>query len=115
MMSQLREDLLEAMGATYQQFSQALERGEALRARNALNHLKQLKSKLVSAREEEKVRYLHSEHSEQSCVLCSDEDERSVVVQAWSGCEGCEVTRFRSLKAAKRALQQNGYVAMSTI
>ncbi len=115
MMSKLREELLEAMGTTYQQFSQALEQGEAVRARSALARLKSLKQSLVSAREEEKSRYLHSAHSGQSCVVCRDEDGRSVVVQAWSGCEGCEVTRFRSMAAAKRALQRGGYVPMSMI
>ncbi len=115
MMSKLREELLDAMGATYQQFSQAMERGEATRARSALSKLKSLKESLISARDEEQNRYLHSSKSGQSCVVCADEKGSSVVVQAWDGCEGCEVTRFRSMAAAKRALLQNGYVSMSMI
>lgn len=115
MMSQLREELLEAMGKTYQQFSVAMERGEASRARNALNKLKSLKKSLVSARKQEQFRYLHSENSGQSCMVCRDEDGQSVVVQAWDGCDGCEVTRFRSLKDAKKALLSGGYVAMSMV
>ncbi len=115
MMSKLREELLDAMGSTYQQFSLAMERGEAMRARNALARLKSLKKSLISAREEEQNRYLHSSNSGQSCVVCADEDDHSVVVQAWNGCEGCEVTRFRSMAAAKQALQSGGYVPMSMI
>ncbi|MBT3309896.1 MAG: hypothetical protein HOL04_05095 [Gammaproteobacteria bacterium] len=115
MMSQMRENLLDAIGTTYQQLSSAMERGEAVHARSALSKIKLLKEKLVSAREEEKNRYLHASNSEQSCLLCKDEDDHSVVVQAWNSCEGCEVTRFRSMEAAKQALQSGGYVSMSMI
>lgn len=115
MMSQLREELLEAMGKTYQQFSVAMERGEESRARSALNKLKSLKNSLISAREQEQFRYLHTEKSGQSCMVCRDEDDQSVVVQAWDGCEGCEVTRFRSFRDARKALLNGGYVAMSTV
>lgn len=115
MMSQMREDLLNAIGTTYQQLSRAMAQGEPSHARSALVRIQQLKERLVAAREDEQQRYLHVENREQSCHLSIDEDDHSVVAQVWNGCEGCEVTRFRSLNAAKRSLRSNGYVAMSTI
>ncbi len=115
MMSQMREDLLEAFGNTYQQLSAAMEQGEMKRARRALGRLKELKQRLVSAREEEQRRYLHVGSEDRSCLVCRDEDGESVVVQVWNGCEGCEVTRFRNMEAAQRSLTHSGYVAMSMI
>lgn len=115
MMSRVRENLLDAIGTTYQQLSRAMEQGESSRARNALAQIKELKQRLVEARKEEHNRYIHAADSGQSCLLCRDEDDRSVVVQVWNSCEGCEVTRFRSMDAAKQSLLSSGYVSMSAI
>ncbi len=115
MMSQMREKLLVAFGDTYQQFSVAVEQGEMRSARRALGRLKDLKERLISARVEEAFRYLHVGNGERSCLVSRDEDGRSVVVQAWNGCEECEVTRFRDMESAHDTLTRSGYIAMSMI
>ena len=115
MMSQLREDLLDAIGTTYQQLTAAVKTGEAQRAQRALGRLKKLKERLVAAREHEQHRYLHVKESEQSCLLSRGEDGVSVVAQVWKGYKECEVTRFRSMEVAQRTLSHSGYVALAAV
>ena len=115
MMSQLREDLLNAIGTTYQQLSSAMAVGEEQHARRALGRLRQLKERLVAAREEEQQRYVHVGCSGRSCLVSRDEDGLSALVQAWRGTEECEVTRFRTMEAAHHSLTHSGDVAMSSV
>ena len=115
MMSQLREDLLNSIGVAFQRMTDAVERGETRQALRAKSRIEALKRRLAAARDEDHRRYLHVGDSERSCMVCRDEDDHSVVVQAWNSCEGCEVTRFRSMASAQRSLQQAGYVSMAAV
>ncbi len=113
MMSQLREDLLNSIGTTFQRMTDAAERGELRQALRAKSRIEELKQRLEAARDEDRRRYLHISNPERSCMVCRDEDDHSVVVQSWNSCEGCGVTRFRSMASAQRSLQQAGYVSMA--
>jgi len=113
MMSQLRENILDSIGTSYQKMSAAMERGDTLIARRALNRISELKKRLRSARSDDAQRFMHISNSDRSCMVCQDEDNSAVIVQSWNGCEGCEVTRFRSFSAAYRSLTQSGYISMA--
>ncbi len=115
MMSNRREGLLEAIGVTYQQLTQAVAEREMGIVGMTLQELRRLKGLLEESRQQERQRYLHVAEEGRSCLLSRDEDGETVIVQAWKGCETCEVTRFRTQKEAHDSLLQAGYVAMSMI